>query len=195
MNLLEKAMRQKSQRTPQTDPKTELPATDTPQGGTGTNVRTLWISAGITAALAIVATGMQSVSTSNQDSPDAKATSGYTTAQERDPSSDVAATVTGWAAAWSAKNIDQYLSAYAPDFRPQGNLSHAAWLKQRRHRLSRYSTIEVRVSDLSITIEDDAAVAKFSQDFRGDRYSETGLHKQLELRRKDGRWLIVRETS
>ena len=41
--------------------------------------------------------------------------------------------VKGWAAAWSARKLDDYFAAYAPNFAPEG-INHQAWKKQPAYR-------------------------------------------------------------
>lgn len=54
-----------------------------------------------------------------------------------DMDKDVVATVTAWAAAWSAKKVDKYLSFYAADFKTPGGETRAAWAKARKERISK----------------------------------------------------------
>ena len=49
-----------------------------------------------------------------------------------DPAAEVLKAVNAWAEAWSRKDADAYLAAYAKDFDPPGNQSRADWEKSRR---------------------------------------------------------------
>lgn len=108
---------------------------------------------------------------------------------------EVAALVSDWANAWAAKDADHYLSFYAPEFLPPHGLTRPAWEKQRRSRLSKYRKIEIALSDLTVSLEENTAAVEFVQSFNADGFSETGLHKRLDLKLQDARWMIVKETS
>jgi len=107
----------------------------------------------------------------------------------------VAALVSDWAKAWAAKDADNYLSFYAPKFLPPSGLTRTAWEKQRRSRLSKYRKIEIALSDLTVSLGENTATAVFVQSFKADGFSETGLHKRLELKLLGARWMIVKEIS
>jgi ketosteroid isomerase-like protein len=100
--------------------------------------------------------------------------------------------VNDWAAAWQNKAIDDYLGHYAPDFKPAGKLTHGDWLAQRRQRLSRPGAISVEIIDLQIEQSGDTASARFQQIYRAEAQTLTDK-KTLELVRRDGQWLILRE--
>lgn len=100
--------------------------------------------------------------------------------------------VNDWATAWQSKAIDDYFRHYAPDFKPAGKLTHADWLAQRRQRLSRPGEISIQIIDLQIEQNGDTASAHFQQTYRAETQTLTDK-KTLELVRRDGQWLILRE--
>ncbi len=100
--------------------------------------------------------------------------------------------VQAWAEAWEGKAIDDYLQHYASDFQPAGKLSHPDWLAQRRQRLARPGAISVEISELDIRQSGDTASARFVQTYRASGQTLTD-RKTLELVRRDGKWLILRE--
>jgi tetratricopeptide (TPR) repeat protein len=107
----------------------------------------------------------------------------------------VAEAVQAWAAAWSAQDVDQYLSFYAPEFTPEGGVAREAWEAQRRERIARPKQIQVVVTDLKVTpLGAGAARATFRQDYRSDSIANQSV-KTLELAQSGGRWQIRRETS
>jgi len=109
-----------------------------------------------------------------------------------DPEVDVLKSVQGWAAVWSAKNVNDYLAAYTPDFKPQG-MSRAAWEKQRSERIAKPKAIEVTLDDINISLEDDThATASFTQNYRADVYHDQ-VEKTLQLVKQSDRWLIATE--
>lgn len=105
----------------------------------------------------------------------------------------VEAAVTRWAQAWSARDVDTYLAAYARDFAASG-MTRADWEAQRRARITAPKSIEVKISDLKIEQQGDSASATFRQTYRSDRLSSTAT-KTLKLVLQNGEWRIVDETS
>jgi len=101
--------------------------------------------------------------------------------------------ITRWAQAWSTKDVDTYLAAYASDFTADG-LSRSKWEEQRRARLTAPKTIEVRISDLKIDPQGDTASATFRQVYRSDRHRSNAI-KTLDLALQNGQWRIVKETT
>jgi tetratricopeptide (TPR) repeat protein len=107
---------------------------------------------------------------------------------------DVEAAVQAWAAAWSAKNMADYLAAYGKDFATPDKQSRKAWEEERRARIQGKSSISVKVSDLQIKVDGDKAVARFRQAYNADSLSVSG-RKRLNFQKVSGRWLIVNEVS
>lgn len=105
----------------------------------------------------------------------------------------VEAAITRWAQAWSARDVDAYLAAYANDF-SVGGMTRAEWEAQRRARITAPKSIEVKISDLKIEQQGDTASAIFRQAYRSDRLSST-VTKTLKLALRNGEWRIVDETS
>jgi tetratricopeptide (TPR) repeat protein len=101
--------------------------------------------------------------------------------------------ITHWAQAWSAKDVDAYLAAYASDF-TAGGMSRSKWEEQRRARITGPKTIEVKISDLKIDQQGDTASATFRQAYRSDRHRSTAT-KTLGLALQNGQWRIVKESA
>jgi tetratricopeptide (TPR) repeat protein len=101
--------------------------------------------------------------------------------------------VTRWAQAWSEKDMDAYLAAYASDYSADG-LTRSDWEALRRSRITKPKTIEVKISDLKVKQQGDTAKATFRQVYRSDRHRST-VTKTLELALQTGQWRIVKETS
>ena len=112
-----------------------------------------------------------------------------------DRAAEVESAVKAWAAAWSKKNMNAYLGAYGPGFKPPGGQSRAAWEAERRARILPRKRIEVDITDLSIRMDGpDRAMARFRQDYRSDSL-DVNSRKTLEMVRNGNRWLIVREST
>ncbi len=120
--------------------------------------------------------------------PDAKPT-----APAKPAAASVDAAIAAWALAWSQRDVDAYLAAYADDFSASG-MSRADWEAQRRARITAPKSIDVKLSNLKIDQQGDEATATFRQAYRSDRLSST-VTKTLKLALKGGQWRIVGETS
>ncbi len=120
--------------------------------------------------------------------PDAKPT-----APAKPAAASVDAAIAAWALAWSQRDVDAYLAAYADDFSASG-MSRADWEAQRRARITGPKSIDVKLGNLKIDQQGDEATATFRQAYRSDRLSST-VTKTLKLALKGGQWRIVGETS
>ena len=107
---------------------------------------------------------------------------------------EVEAAVLAWAKAWSNKNMQSYLGAYAPGFTPPGGQSRQEWEADRRARIVPRNRIGVDLSDISVTVNGDRATAKFRQAYSSDTLNVTS-RKTLDLVKSGNRWLILRETA
>ena len=105
---------------------------------------------------------------------------------------DVLQSVQGWAAAWSNKNVRDYLAAYTPGFKP-GGMNHDAWKKRRLKLIDAAKMIEVALSGISVSVHDSShATVSFAQHYRSDTlYSQ--VEKTLQMTRHSDRWLIAEE--
>ncbi len=106
---------------------------------------------------------------------------------------EVESAVRAWAKAWSAKDMDGYIGAYARDF-DGGKGNRKAWEQERRERINGKRNISVKISDLSVKIEGSKATARFRQDYRADSLNVSS-GKRLDLVRSGNEWVIVKENS
>jgi tetratricopeptide (TPR) repeat protein len=107
-------------------------------------------------------------------------------------SQEVSAAVQGWAAAWSAKNMAEYLSAYGRDFDAPGG--RKTWEEERKKRIVGKNKISVKLSDVSIAVNGNKAQAKFRQEYNSDALAVSS-RKTLDLVKAGDRWVIVKETA
>jgi ketosteroid isomerase-like protein len=106
----------------------------------------------------------------------------------------VTAAIDAWASAWEKRDADAYLAAYGKDFKPEQG-TRKQWEKQRRERLAKAKNIKVTVGNPKVTAKGpDDATATFTQLYESDKFSDQS-RKTLELRKVEGKWLIVSETS
>lgn len=104
---------------------------------------------------------------------------------------EVESAVRAWAAAWSKRDMGDYLAAYTADYSGQSG-SRKAWEQDRRDRIASRKQIKVELADLRVTVEGDQATAKFKQVYSSDALS-VNSRKTLQLVRSNGRWLIKQE--
>lgn len=110
-------------------------------------------------------------------------------------SSEVLKAVHAWAAAWSARDVNKYLSFYAADFKTPGGESRTAWEVARRERISKPKSIQIGISGATVSFSDNNhAVVKFRQSYRASHLRTSGK-KTLLMVRSGGKWLIQEERS
>ncbi|RZJ26106.1 MAG: tetratricopeptide repeat protein [Haliea sp.] len=107
---------------------------------------------------------------------------------------EVEAAVRAWASAWAAKDMAAYLAAYGRDFDTPGNQTRKAWEDERRSRIVGKSRINVKLSNLSVSVKGSKATAKFKQDYSADALNVSS-RKTLDMAKAGERWLIVREST
>jgi ketosteroid isomerase-like protein len=107
---------------------------------------------------------------------------------------DVEAAVRAWATAWESKDMNGYLAAYAKDYDPPGKQSRQAWEQERRSRILGKKKIVVQISDLSVSVNGNKAVAKFHQAYSADAL-KVSSRKTLDLVKTGDHWAIVREST
>jgi len=100
-----------------------------------------------------------------------------------------------WANAWSAKDIDLYLSKYAQDFKTPNGDTFSLWQTSRRQKISSQGKILVEIEDLKLSMKtENSARIQFKQKYTSDKLTEMS-NKSLVVKKIDGRWLIQEEIS
>jgi len=98
-----------------------------------------------------------------------------------------------WQNAWSNKDLDAYLACYAADFRTADGRPLAAWASERRQRFAESGAIHVLYDQLQINLADgEHARLRLRQHYRSGK-EKFFTSKELQLVRRDDRWLIVSE--
>ena len=105
---------------------------------------------------------------------------------------EITAAVQGWAAAWSSKNISNYLAAYGTDFAAPGG--RKTWEEERKKRILGKNSISVKLSNIAVTVSGNKAKASFKQDYNADSLS-VNSRKTLDLVKSGDRWVIVKEST
>jgi tetratricopeptide (TPR) repeat protein len=112
-----------------------------------------------------------------------------------DSSKEVEDTVMAWAAAWSAQDVDKYLSFYADDFKTPNGETRAAWEAYRRDRVSSPKFIQVAARIMTIQFTDSThATVKFHQSYHASHLTASG-NKTLLMVKSGDKWLIQEERS
>jgi len=99
-----------------------------------------------------------------------------------------------WANAWAAKDMAAYFGSYGPNFDTPGKLTRTAWEAERRARIVGKSKIDVKLSNVSVSVKGSSATAKFKQNYSADSLNVSS-RKTLDLVRAGERWVIVREST
>jgi tetratricopeptide (TPR) repeat protein len=107
---------------------------------------------------------------------------------------EVETAVRGWAQAWSSKDMNGYLGSYGQSFDPPGKQARKAWEEDRRARIVGKSKINVKISNLSISVQGAKATARFKQDYSADSLNISS-RKTLDLAKVGDRWVIVKEST
>lgn len=97
-----------------------------------------------------------------------------------------------WIDAWSKKDVSHYLSIYATDFHLPHRKSRADWARERQSRIVKPASIKASYADLQTAINEETARIRFRQTYVSDMINATDT-KELDMVRRDGRWLIVSE--
>jgi Flp pilus assembly protein TadD/ketosteroid isomerase-like protein len=105
---------------------------------------------------------------------------------------DVAKAVNQWAAAWARKDVKAYLAVYAKDFKTPGGVPRAKWEADRRSRIDKPGSIEVKLDQIKVTLDGDTAVVRFRQHYQAGAF-KASASKSLDMILRDGKWLIQQE--
>jgi hypothetical protein len=106
---------------------------------------------------------------------------------------EVLQVVNAWAAAWSKKNVDGYLTFYARDFKTPNGEARSEWEQGRRARILAPKQISVETHSPKVSMDDDKhARVTFRQSYKSDARTVNST-KTLVLVKADGNWRIKQE--
>jgi len=109
-----------------------------------------------------------------------------------DPKAQVERTLRAWAAAWSARDADAYLSFYSPEFKTPDQQEFAAWSEERKTKVTRPEFIKISIDRLKISLKGNTAKASFTQQYESNIVKDSG-NKTMQLVRQGGNWKILDE--
>ncbi len=93
-----------------------------------------------------------------------------------------------WAKAWSAQDVDSYVSFYTDTYAPTGkNLTHEQWLAQRQVRLTNKPFINVDVSNFSVNDLGGRFSVTFVQHYRSNNIDDR-IRKRLTFVKNGDDW-------
>jgi len=108
---------------------------------------------------------------------------------------DILQMLKGWASAWSAQEVDLYLSFYASEFRPAKGMSRGRWEQQRSVRLRRPAWVKVDLNSFQVQpAENGLARVRFLQHYQSDSYRDK-TWKEVLLKSSPEGWRILSEHS
>ncbi len=99
-----------------------------------------------------------------------------------------------WARAWSERDVAGYLAHYAPDFEVPGGAKRDAWEKERKERIERPKSIEVKIDVTNVKMGDNEATVTFHQTYKSDTLKSSNT-KVVKLVRVGDKWLIKQERA
>lgn len=103
-------------------------------------------------------------------------------------------TVEKWARAWSSRDVGDYLSSYADDFKTPNGISRNEWEKSRKERIRSPASIQVDVLSPRVEVDGNRATVAFKQSYRAGGNSMR-TSKTLYLRKSGEKWLITQELA
>lgn len=102
--------------------------------------------------------------------------------------------VLDWASAWSARDLDKYLSFYSKDFRPRTQKDQRGWRKLRAERLNK-DFISVKLQDIAFKmISPELCQVSLQQVYRSSDFNHEGP-KTLRLKLEGEDWKIIEEVA
>jgi cytochrome c-type biogenesis protein CcmH/NrfG len=112
-----------------------------------------------------------------------------------DASAEIIQATSKWAAAWSAKNVKEYLGFYAAEFKTPNGETRKAWEKIRHDRITKPKSIKVGISNTKVELADDShASVTFRQNYNASHFKSVN-NKTLNWVKTSAGWQIVEERS
>lgn len=106
---------------------------------------------------------------------------------------DISLAIASWLDAWSNKDPENYLGAYADSYVPEKKgESRSEWAEAKKKRLLALKDVSVTHAGLNITVDGDRATVKFIQDYRAGK-SHSSTDKILLMIKEEGQWRILKE--
>ncbi len=103
--------------------------------------------------------------------------------------------VNRWGWTWSSQNVNAYLGSYIEGYKPKARVSNQAWRKLRTARLTKPSSIKVKLSNIkSSRISSSLVEVTFLQKYQANTYKDQ-TNKRLTLQKIGNKWLIIKEKN
>lgn len=113
--------------------------------------------------------------------------------------SEVTQSLNGWKAQAESLDLDAYMEYYAPtvDYYNKNGASFAYVRTDKMRAFSKYSSIQIDLSDISVTVDPTGETATAIMDkewnFQGNGSSRGKVRQMIRFRRIDGEWRITAE--
>ncbi len=117
---------------------------------------------------------------------------------QRELAKELTAFIDSWRKGWESRNVQRYMSHYAPEFVSADGMSYHAFRKHKEKVNKGKKFIRVATDDLMILLpperEGKFAVARFNQRYQSSNF-KTEINKILYLKKGQGGWHIIGESS
>ncbi|OPY86962.1 MAG: L,D-transpeptidase catalytic domain [Smithella sp. PtaU1.Bin162] len=110
-----------------------------------------------------------------------------------DARGEVAALVNKWVASWKSGDLKTFRSCYAANFKSK-NMNLNEWVAHKNEVRRRSKNINIRIDNLRITVDTINATATFTQ-YYSSSILKSKSSKKLEIKKIEGEWKILRETT
>ncbi len=99
-----------------------------------------------------------------------------------------------WTNVWSKGDVDAYLAFYTTNFTPDNTTTHKQWLENRKARINPSKNIQVKLSDVVITQDNETVIASFKQSYQANQYKDNTA-KKIVWKKIGDQWLIEKEIT
>jgi tetratricopeptide (TPR) repeat protein len=106
--------------------------------------------------------------------------------------SQIKEAVDQWLTSWESGDMETYRRSYDPSGFRSRNMNLDQWIQYKTSVRNRSRNIQISISDLRISVQDDTAKAVFTQSYSSSLLKDKGT-KTLEMKLIEGEWKIFRE--
>jgi len=106
---------------------------------------------------------------------------------------EVSALVRKWLNSWETGDMKIFRSCYAANFKAK-NMNLTQWVSYKNEIRKRSKNINIRIDDLRVTTDSTNATASFTQ-YYSSSLLKSKSSKKLEMKKIEGEWKILRETT
>lgn len=104
------------------------------------------------------------------------------------------ARIKSWASAWSAQDVDGYVTHYADNYSSSRSITREQWLEQRQVRLTNKAFIKVKVSSFDIEDLGEQFSVTFDQHYQSNTVDDI-VRKRLVFDKQGDNWIDAKIVS